>query len=566
MGEFGGPNEILVDVYSLTRDEKYLDCARKFKHDIVFDAVAAGDLSVLAGKHANTEVPKFIGYQRTYDATGEAVWHTASVNFWKEVVDRYTWPNGGAGQWEHFQPINDTSIYQDCGPETCVSYNMLKLTRQLWANNPLCSCIAYYERTLYNSILPSETLDGGFVYYTSMRPGHYRVFSRPYDAFWCCVGTGMENHAQLGLMIYGRDNNRLYVNLFITSTLNWREQSATIQQETTFPEAPESRISIRLPQPKEFTISVRKPEWSDLDDFKIKINGKPIAVKAAADGYVNITRIWKNYDLIEVELAPRIYAEESAGGSFASFYYGPVLLAGALGDSGLVHADFYGGGNNTNVTNQLAVNSEPLTNFPGLSAASEAVASDIHLSKEGAAAFAAEHAFTSDNVTLRPLYDLAFQRYTVLWPTERYYAKQRFAIEQIESKSIDHVIVGDGHSEEAHHLNMVGSSTGFAGQGPCRAWRDATGWFSYDMAVSPSLPVGVRCVYWGADSGRTFRILVDDTVISTVNLVGGHNDSYISAVYPIPLDITKGRTQVTVKFDANGSQAGGVFDVRTIKA
>ena len=347
MGEFGGPHEVLADVYAITGNRKYLTLAERFKHRVIFDPLARGDASVLTGQHANTEIPKFVGYERLYQLTGDKAYGDAARNFWENVTGQRSWANGGDSQWEHFFAPAETEskMLEVCGPETCNTYNMLKLTQALYTQAPSARYMDYYERALYNHILPSEAPGGGFVYYTPMRPGHYRVFSRDFDAFWCCVGTGMENHGKYGGMIYAWAPDRLYVNLFIPSVLTDRAHGLTLTQATRFPEEPGTRLALTLTRPRRLTLSLRYPAWAAPGALTVRVNGHAVPVAARPGSFLDITRQWKTGDRLDMALPMRLTTEPLPDSrQYAAFFYGPVLLAGRLGTEGLIPADFHGGG------------------------------------------------------------------------------------------------------------------------------------------------------------------------------------------------------------------------------
>ena len=421
MGEFGGPHEPLADIYAITGDIKYLKLAEKFRHNRVFDPMVLGNTAVLNGQHANAQIPKFVGYERIYELSGDPLWHKAALNFWNNVISERTWVNGGNSQWEHFFAPTDfgTKILEVCGPETCNTYNMLKLTQELYTTDPKISYIDYYERALYDHILPSEAPGGGFVYYTSMRPGSYRIFSRPYDAFWCCVGTGMENHGKYARMIYATSKNRLFVNLFIPSELNWRSQHARVRQETSFPEQPNTQLIFRLAHPEQLTVSIRRPGWCVSGPFTVSLNGEALTNHGTAGTYFNITRVWKTGDHISVALPMQVTTESLPGDPhYAAFLYGPVLLAGPLGTEGLTRSDFYGGGDNYKQTDYLATKSLPITQFPSLIEDPAAAASKLRRVPGSALAFESPSMSGGGETKLVPFYDLHFQRYAIYWPVK----------------------------------------------------------------------------------------------------------------------------------------------------
>jgi len=216
--EHGGMNEVFTDVAAITKDARYLQLAERFSHRQILDPLLQKQ-DQLTGLHANTQIPKVIGFERIAQQGGDATWHQAAAFFWETVVDQRSVAIGGNSVREHFHASDDFGpmISEVEGPETCNSYNMLKLTRLLFAGSPELKYADCFERTLYNHILASQDPEtGGLVYFTPMRPQHYRVYSQAQQAMWCCVGSGIENHFKYGEFIYAREGETLYVNLLIT--------------------------------------------------------------------------------------------------------------------------------------------------------------------------------------------------------------------------------------------------------------------------------------------------------------------------------------------------------------
>ncbi len=244
--EHGGMNEIYADAYQMTGDEKYLLAAKRFSHRMLLDAMAAGTDN-LDNKHANTQVPKAIGFQRIAELTNDSYYGGAAAFFWETVSGTRSLAFGGNSRREFFPAVSScTDFVHDVeGPETCNSYNMLKLTEDLFRVNPQAKYADYYERTLYNHILSSQHPGhGGYVYFTPARPRHYRVYSAPNQAMWCCVGTGMENHSKYNQLIYTHRSDSLFLNLFVASELNWREKGLKIQQLSKFPFEEQTKIKV----------------------------------------------------------------------------------------------------------------------------------------------------------------------------------------------------------------------------------------------------------------------------------------------------------------------------------
>ena len=244
--EHGGMPEVFADAYQMTGDAKYLTTARRFSHRMLLDAMAAGNDN-LDNKHANTQIPKVTGFQRIAELSRDTTYANAAGFFWQTVTTHRSLAFGGNSRKEHFPSASscDDFVNDAEGPESCNSYNMLKLTEDLFRTNPSAHYIDYYERTLYNHILSTQHPEnGGYVYFTPARPRHYRVYSTPNQAMWCCVGTGMENHSKYNEIIYTHQNDSLFLNLFVASELNWRSKGVRIKQETTFPDEERSRLLV----------------------------------------------------------------------------------------------------------------------------------------------------------------------------------------------------------------------------------------------------------------------------------------------------------------------------------
>jgi uncharacterized protein len=290
VSEHGGMNEVFTDVAEITGNPAYLDLADRFSHRLILDPLLNNE-NRLTGLHSNTQIPKVIGFKKYADATKNEEWDQAARFFWNTIIDNWTVSIGGNSVREHFHPADDYSsmISSNEGPETCNTYNMLRLTRLLHLSDPETRYLDYYERALYNHILSSIHPErGGFVYMTPMRPRHYRVYSQPHESFWCCVGSGLENHGKYGEMIYMHNKNDIYINLFIPSTLTWTDKGISLVQETGFPFGEQSAISLRLNQPSRFKINIRIPGWADHERFRVVVNGEEQPVDDLSATYVGL--------------------------------------------------------------------------------------------------------------------------------------------------------------------------------------------------------------------------------------------------------------------------------------
>lgn len=328
--EHGGLNETFADVADMTGDERYLQLAHRFSHKLILDPLLE-QKDELTGKHANTQIPKVIGYKRIADIEHNDNWSEAARFFWENVVTKRSVCIGGNSTGEHFNATNDFSrmIKSTEGPETCNTYNMLRLSKMLYGTSGDKGYMDYYERALYNHILSTQNPHtGGLVYFTQMRPGHYRTYSQPHTSMWCCVGSGIENHSKYGEMIYAYDTESLYVNLFIPSRLQWEGKQTEIVQETDFPESPCTKLTINPRKRTSFTLKIRHPQWVRQENLEIRINGKAYPATTDPQGYVNIAKKWKRGDQVEVMLPMHVAVEQMPDHSpYYAYLYGPIVLA-----------------------------------------------------------------------------------------------------------------------------------------------------------------------------------------------------------------------------------------------
>ena len=564
--EFGGMNEVLANLYAITGNPDHLRLAKVFDHKFVFDPLARGE-DRLDGLHANTQIPKAIGAAREFELTGEQAYHTIATCFWDSVALHRSYCIGGHSDREHFYPMKEFAYHlSPANAECCNTYNMLKLTRHLFAWQPDVTYMDFYERAMYNQILASQDpASGMFMYLVPLKPGHFKSYSTPNSSFWCCVGTGMENHGRYGDAIYFHGDDTLYVNLFVASELDWKELGVTIRQETKFPEQDTTTLTVSCGKPTVFDLMVRYPGWAQ-DGIEVKVNGEPVAVKAKPGSYVSLKRTWKQGDTVAVRVPMRLHTEALPySPKIVALMYGPIVLAGELGTEGIdPNALFLEG--------QLDLQHVPTPSVPVLVCEAARLLDNVKPVKRASLTFRTKGIGVPTDVTLIPFYRLQRQRYTIYWQT--YTAaeleqekKERAAAEQrrkdVEARSIDTVYPGEQQPETDHA--MKGERTQ-AGQFNGKKWRHAGegGWFSYTMKVVPDKPVVLVCTYWGTDAGgRTFDILVDGTTIATQSLNGSKPGEFFDAEYPVPQELTKGKKSVTVKFQAHeGNTAGGVFGIR----
>lgn len=573
--EHGGMNEVLADVYAITKDKKYLDLAKRFNHQAILNPLEEGK-DKLDGLHANTQIPKVIGFQRIADLSDstDKPLSEAAQFFWKTVTERRSVVIGGNSTREFFNPAaNFTSLIMNReGPESCNSYNMLKLTQELFDVSPDAHYADFCERVLYNHILTTID-DHGFVYFTTLRPGHYRTYSTADQSFWCCVGTGMENHGKYGQFIYAQKPGGLYVNLFIPSELNWKEQGVRLKQETKFPEEPQTHLVLNMDNPSSFTVYVRHPGWVKKGAFQVLINGASQPDDSEPSSYVAINRTWKDGDQVDVKLPMETSFEKLPNGMDAiAFLYGPLVL-GAETSRDDMPGIRAGGGRWDHVPNGPLL---PLDQAPALVCPADKIGESIQAAPQGNLKFTLGSTVQPEkyqSLTLVPFYQLLDTRYVIYWQhftPEQYQSKiqkiqgDESAQLELDKNTVDRVTPGEQQPETDHHFQSENSNTGYFKD---RHWRDTKGWMSYDLAAVPGQPLAVAVTYWGGDAGRSFSIFANDTKIADVNLTGEAPEAFKTINYPIPANLVDdSHRTLTIKFAAQpGSVAGGIFDVRLIK-
>jgi DUF1680 family protein len=342
--EYGGMNDSMYELYAITGNDRYLDAAHRFDQVSLFDPLAA-HRDELQGLHSNTQIPKVLGAARRYELTGEPRYRRIAEFFWETVTQNRSYATGGSSN-DEFWKTGPGDLKGQLGlyaAECCVAYNLLKLTRHLyaWSGDP--RAFDYYERTLYNARLGTQDADGMKLYYYPLQPGAAKLYNSPTDSFWCCTGTGAEEFARFNDSIYAYDGDELFVNLFIPSELDWHAAGLRLRQETAFPREPRTRFTLSLPAPRSFALNLRVPSWIG-PDARVRLNDRLLDVFASPGSYLTLHREWRDGDRVELELPMRLHSLALPGddGQCAALY-GPLVLAARLGDHGLTHAMQYGG-------------------------------------------------------------------------------------------------------------------------------------------------------------------------------------------------------------------------------
>eukprot|EP01034_Spumella_vulgaris_P032847 gene32847-40545_t len=572
--EHGGMNEVFAQVAEMTGDRRYLDLAIRFSHQAILKPLEEGR-DQLTGLHANTQIPKVIGFKRIGDMTGDPKWQQAAQFFWQTVHDHRTVAIGGNSVKEHFHDDKDYSamVHETEGPETCNTYNMLKLTELLFQGDQKGSYGDYYERALYNHILSSQRPDtGGFVYFTPMRPNHYRVYSQVDKGMWCCVGSGIESHARHGEFIYAHEGDALYVNLFIASTLNWRDQGVRITQSTRFPD--ESRSRIRINDAGSFALKLRYPSWVAAGAMKLMLNGRAIKVSGKPGEYIEIRRSWAAGDTVDIELPMRTQLEPMPGlKNYYAVLHGPIVLAAKTQPFANEKLNYLADDSRMGHIAQGPVC--PLEAAPLFVSDSKAFLDKFKPVPGQPLTFRAPGLVQgpgADNIRFIPFFRLHDSRYMMYWQqtTPANLAVMRAANARAESErlaldaiTVDQVAPGEQQPESDHFFKGEGAD---AGINKGRHWRHAKGWFSYDLTDKEGQAKTLRLAFAKADAGRKFDIVVNGEVLHTVTLGSDAADEIYTRDFTIPAGQAGQPRKLTVKFVAHpGSMAGGLYGLRLLR-
>ena len=575
--EHGGMNEVLADAYAITHEQKYLDCAKRFSHKRLFTPMSQRQ-DCLDNMHANTQVPKVIGFERISELSGNEDYHVASSFFWDIVTGERSLAFGGNSRREHF-PAKDACmdfINDIDGPESCNTNNMLKLTEDLHRRNPEARYADYYELATFNHILSTQHPEhGGYVYFTPARPRHYRNYSAPNEAMWCCVGTGMENHGKYGQFIYTHAGDALFVNLYAASQLDWKERGITLRQETAFPYSENSTITIAEGKGT-FNLMVRYPGWVHPGEFKVSVNGKPADIITGPSSYVSINRKWKKGDVVNINFpmhsSLRYLPNEP---QYVALMHGPILLGMKTGTesmASLIADDSrfgqYAGGPKQPIdkapiliNNDIASIPSQLTPVPG---------KPLHFTLSTRT----ENKIEGE---LQPFFEIHDSRYMIYWLalTEGSYkqyidniAKQEQERQALEASTVDKVQPGEQQPETDHQMETDESYTGNTNN---VFYRDARNghYFSYLMQTDGLTNLKLRLKYWGVGEWKSheFDIYIDDVLLRSVNNTGKYRISEFKAeTYDIPATLLQDKKQVRVKFVAKpNKQIGEIYEVRLIK-
>lgn len=549
VAEYGGMAEVLADVYALTGEEKYLAIARRFQHRVVLEPLSERR-DCLAGQHANTQIPKVLAAARLYQLTGEARFATISEFFWSTVVRHYTYANGGNSVLERFNPPDQLAEPLYHTTETCSGYNQLRLTRYLYARQPSAALMDYFERTLWNNILAHQNPHTGMIMYKGFLDMPARKkWSSPTHSFWCCVGTGFENHQKYAESIWAYDDQGLYLNQFIASTLHWRERGLTVRLETDFPASGDVVLRCTGASARAIVLRLRLPAWAEQP--ACTLNGRSLAINRDAAGYLVLPRVGAG-DVVHLSLRLSVRAEPMPDKpDRMAFLYGPLVLAADLsGETQL--PPFAPTTSPAPMVEDLRAG-DPL---PMLEGSPSELAARIERLPGPSLAFLGRKFSRDDaagaearDVRLLPLHAIVDQKYTVYLDT--FTAAQRQARREEQQ----------ARRQEGVHLT--------SGEHSGRRWvqADQGGWLAFDLRPASRQAQSLVLTYWREEQSknRVFDLLIDEHPIATVEWAKLPARAFVDVAYPIPPALTQDKERVRCKLAAApGGIAGRIYGARLV--
>ena len=568
--EHGGMNETLADAYKIFGDKKYLEGAKKYSHHQMIDGMKTFNATFLDGKHANTQVPKYIGFERAWQEDKTLTdYRKAVLNFWTDVANNRTVCIGGNSVSEHFLNHQSGERYINNleGPESCNSNNMLKLTEDLFDDTHDAKYADFYEATMWNHIMSTQDPQtGGYVYFTTLRPQAYRIYSQVNQGMWCCVGTGMENHSKYGHFIYTHSatNDTLYVNLFTASELSSKKFG--IRQETNFPY--EQKTKLTITKGGTFTLAIRKPAWASAD-------GKA--------SYTCETRKWKVGDVREVDLPMSLRYEPCPDySSYIAFKYGPILLAARTETEAKLQNE-YGGEGRMDHSPGARANTTPLSSAPLLIGDRSVVLQNIKENDLSKLQFTLTTSNKGD-IMLEPFYAIHHSRYSCYFfqGTEEEYANSEMGKKDAEeaaltARTLDFVATGEQQSEAGHEAKYSTGSTSGSYRG--ETYRDARNneYIQYvvENTTGEKTNVSVMLRFITADHGRVADIYIDGQKIGDITVQqrvrGADENGFYNVEYRIPDELlvdSKGKVKQKLTFKIVASPntlCPGLYYLRLLK-
>ncbi|HVR71812.1 MAG TPA: beta-L-arabinofuranosidase domain-containing protein [Vicinamibacteria bacterium] len=562
--EFGGMPEVLADLYADTGDERWLALSRRFDHRAVLDPLLRGE-DHLAGLHGNTNIPKLVAAAVRFGHAGDPGDRRAAEFFWQRVVRHHTFATGGHSKDEHFrEPDRYGEIVDGRTAESCNVYNMLKLTRRLFALQPRVEYAEFLERALFNHVLGSiDPADGATCYMVPVGRGVTREYADMQRSFTCCVGTGMENHALHGLGIYHESADRLWVNLYVPSRAEWSAAGTGVTLETDLPEGEAAMLTLALAAPRRFTLALRRPAWAG-PGFAVRVNGEEVGALPAPPAYVELDRTWKDGDQVRVTLPKSLRLEPAPDNPRrVAILWGPLVLAGNLGLEPDIGDERRG------------LLSQP----PPLITAERPVAEWVKPAPGRPGEFRTEGALEGRDLPLVPFYRLHRRVYAAYFdlftPAEWEKQAAGMAAERQRQQRLERAtlaFVRPGEAQAERDFNLQGEETSvFVEPISGRRGRRGRKWFAFDVPVTReqgAKPLSLVVTYHSDQPrARRFEILVDGTRVAEQTLPPSGASRFLDVEYPLPPAVLEGKRQVTVRFQAaEDREIASVFGIRMVHA
>jgi DUF1680 family protein len=561
--EFGGMNEVLADLYADTGDPRWLALSYHFEFRQVVDPWKEHE-DDLNGLHGNATIPKAIGSFVRFLYTGNLNDGFASAFFWDRVAKHHSFATGGDGKDEYFREADHLSnIIDGRTAESCNVYNMLKLTRGLFAVRPDDEYAEFQERALFNHVLGSiDPGDGSMCYMVPVGQGVRKEYQNMFQSFTCCVGTGMENHALHGYGLYFSSPAKLWINVYAPSTAEWAEEGAKLSMDTTFPEGDAAKLTLTLTAPRTFTIAIRRPRWAG-EGFRALVNGQPVSDVTPPGSYVEIKRTWTSGDSIELTMPKTLRLEPLANDSHrAAIMWGPLMLAGDLGPEP-PRTGGRGGGAQV----------PPAVDIPVIVTTSSNPSEWIKPAADKPGTFRTEGVGTSHDVDLVPFYRehrrIYIGYFDIYTPGEWAKKSADVAAERERQRQLEAATVAflqPGEMQPERDFNQQGENTSVARLNQ-RTGRTGRGWFSFDLPVDPSRP-NVIVVTYHADSRRprTFDILADGQALASERFDVSSENRFVDREYALPANAIQGKQKITLRFQATGgNDIAAVFGIRVVR-
>jgi hypothetical protein len=488
----------------------------------------------------------------------------AAEFFWDAVVNDHTYATGGHGKDEYFGPPDQLSERIDGRTdESCNVYNMLKMTRRLFAIHPDIKYADYEERALFNHVLGSmDPEDGRTCYMVPVGQGVRHEYQDMFRSFTCCVGTGMESHSLHGDGIYYESGDRLWINLYAPSTATWQAAGVKIALDTDFPEGESALLKFTLQKPKQFTLALRRPAWAT-DGFTVKVNGKAITNVSPPDSYVELKRLWKTGDSVTLVLPKTLRLEALPDNkNIAALMWGPLVLAGDLGPE------------------RRGVPIDPIPSFvaaerPVTEWLRPVPAKPDSFRSQGVGRIVGGAEKEMDFVPFYRLHRRTYSLYWDLYTQDGWNRKlEQVAAEQLRQRKLDAATVGfaqPGDTQKEKDFNQQGEQT-TTDRVQGRTGRRGKKWFSYDLPLEANRPLALLLTFFSDERGRrTFEVLVDGQRVGEQTIErsppGSAAGHFFDVEYKLPTELVNGRKSVTVRFQAtNGNEIAGVYGVRMIRA